>query len=402
MEKTTSERDDLIEVRKLLEEKERALEILQHKSEGYKKNLDAISKENDELRELKLNNGKDITEFKFKNEHMEKEISEKEKTIQDKQKIIETQTSHIKQLEADLKQINAVFKKCEKKLKESGEEINKGNAAIDTLHQKKTLYKKKCNEYSQKLAEMSSEYSEYKQNAEKELTDLRAKSKLCQEQKETIDYLQKKLTEEQKLNNNFCPSVLEKPVASTSQNRPNLPKSTSFQPTAYKSSFLSSERPSGSGGDRYNGLPKPQFSSTHQSPYSRYSDNKNLNGTASASSLHSINFSSASMQSGVNTSYQIHCPSNNTPSYKKEIKFEEEKLDKENKAPNTLKMSLVHTTKPGESAKSPSDFKKSLDFGPSSKRDSDDEEWNQESSDEGDDSDGEDNGIIPIKYIQES
>ena len=108
------------------------------------------------------------------------------------------------------------------------------------------------------------------------------------------------------------------------------------------------------------------------------------------------------MQSSVNTSYQIHCPSTNTPSYKKEMSLEEDKIDKENKAPNALKMSLVHTTKPGEGVKAPGDFKKSLDFGSTLKRDSEDEEWNQESSDEGDDSDGEDNGIIPIKYIQES
>jgi predicted nucleic acid-binding Zn-ribbon protein len=367
------ERDDLLEVRKLLEEKERTLEILQHKSEGYKKNLEVLTKENDELRELKMNNGKDITEFKFKNEHMEKEIRDKVKTIQDKQQIIETQASHIKALEGDLITIKANFKKCEGKLLISSAEINKGNEYLDKLKNKKNEYKVKYKECSQGFKEVSSAYSEYKQNAEKELTDLRAKAKLCEEQKLTIVYLQKKLTDEQKLNSNFIPSVSEKPASSISQSRPSLPKSTSFQPTAYKSSFIPTERPSGNNGDRYSGLPKPQYSSTHQSPYSRYQENKNLNGTPSASSLHSINFSSASMQSSVNTSYQINCPSNNTPSYKREMNIEEEKFDKENNAPNIFKMSVVHTTKPENGVKSPSEFKKSIDFGPSSKRDSYDE-----------------------------
>jgi peptidoglycan hydrolase CwlO-like protein len=66
--------------------------------------LDELTNESNGLREAKLNNGKEITEYRINYQHLENDLQHKCKTIEDKQKIIESQAAQIKQIEGELKQ----------------------------------------------------------------------------------------------------------------------------------------------------------------------------------------------------------------------------------------------------------------------------------------------------------
>ena len=369
-------KNELSEIKITLEgqnkEMKRKIEILEHDNASYKQDLNNFVSENKELRELKLDNGKNITEYKIRNEHLTNELSDKVKAIEDKQKIIDTQGSQIKQLETENSKIAANFKKLKSKLDQCASEINKGNQIIQELGAERKSYKEKYIDASTKFKDLEKQSSEYKDRAERELEDLRKKAKLCEDQKSTIDYLQRKLTEEQKLNNqtgllantnsrfqpSFNPSTLPRPGTFEGSRAPSLPKSTSFQPSGYKPSFTATNPAPSS--DRYS-FQNSQFTPAHNSPYSRYSEHKTLNGTPSASSVHSINISGLSGQNSLQSSYQIHCPSVNTASFKKEMEIESEKMNKENKSPNSLAMSLVHTTKPGKVVKMSQEFDRAND-----------------------------------------
>lgn len=314
LETTISQRNELSEIKLTIEAQNRdmarKIEILEHDNASYKKDLETFVVENKELRELKLNNGKDITEYKLRNEHLNKEIVDKAKSCQDKETIISTQSSQIKQYEDKNDKLEKKCNKMEFKLDQCVKQINKGNEYIESLNKEKKKYKTMATELKEK-------YKDYE--------DLQEKAKLCDKQKETIDYLQKRLTEEQQLNtksgllanNNsrfqpsFNPSGMP-PSSSTagsgfdlSNRMSNLPKSTSFQPQNYKSSLNSSERPpSGTGASRYS-FQNTQMTPGHQSPYSRYSEN-NVQKSPSASSIHSINISGLSVPNSVHSSYQVH------------------------------------------------------------------------------------------------
>lgn len=395
LDSTLREWNELSDVKRLLEETQKKLQIVEQRNESYQKNLDELTNESNGLREAKLNNGKEITEYRINYQHLENDLQHKCKTIEDKQKIIESQAAQIKQIEGELKQWKANFKKSESKLKECCSQINKGNQVIKVIRDEKKVLKNKYKEVSENLKKTSEEYSEYKELSETELKDLKPKAKLCEEQKSTIEYLQKKLTDEQKLNQNFMPqSQPEKLTTAPKPFMSSIPKTTGFQPTTYKSSFLSTERPAssvtptGPGADRYS-FSKPHYGSSHQSPYSRYSESKTLQGPPSASSLHSMNISGVSKQSSSQSSYHIHCPQSDAKSFRKELDMPEATFNAigENKSPNVMQMSLVHTTKPAQVAAT------SKDFGTAS--DADD-------SDDSEDSERSQEGIIPIKYIQES
>lgn len=351
-------------------ELKRKLELLERDNASYKSELDKISGETKQLRDLRLDNEQNLTKYKLKNESLTNELNDKISSIADKSKLTESQATYIKQLETEIKQCRAKFAKMESKLSQCAKEINKGNDVIEKLRTEKGKFREKYKEYSTK-------YNEYYEKAEPELKDLRAKAKLCEEQKATIDYLQKKLTEEQKLNNKsgllmnntskFQPSFNPSSFAGRPSNvsstyegasrAPNIPKSTTFTSSYKPPSYSSSERGVSAGVDRYS-YQNPSFTPTQNSPYSRYSENKTLNGTPSASSLHSINISGVSGQNSVHSSYQVHCPSNNTASFKKEMEIESSKMNKENKSPNALTMSLVHTTKPAENKQPTQEFEK--------------------------------------------
>lgn len=311
LEITINQRNELSEIKLNIEaqnrDMSRKIEILEHDNASYKKDLETFVIENKELRELKLNNGKDITEYKLRNEHLNKEIIDKAKACQDKEKIISTQSSQIKQYEDKNDKLEKKCNKMEFKLDQCVKQINKGNEYIESLNKEKKKYKTMATELKEK-------YKDYE--------DLQEKAKLCDKQKETIDYLQKRLTEEQQLNtksgllanNNsrFQPSFNPSGMPPTgsgldSSNRmSNLPKSTNFQPQNYKSSLNSSERPpSGTVASRYSFQNTPQMTPGHQSPYSRYSEN-NAQKSPSASSIHSINISGLSVPNSVHSSYQVY------------------------------------------------------------------------------------------------
>ena len=184
---------------------------------------------------------------------------------------------------------------------------------------------------------------------------------------------------------------------------PNLPKSTTFQPSGYRPSFSSSERINANPGTEGSSYQPSQIPSSHlvSSPFSRYNESKTLQNTPSASSVHSMNISGLSGVKSVQSSYQVQY-AENAGSFKRDSEFDVSKLNKENKSPNSsLAMSLVHTTRPGPISKPSAEFEKTTDENmfdrkvPAKEVDSD-------LSDDSDDNDKSHEGIIPIKYIQET
>lgn len=354
LESVTTQRNELSEVKLELDKATRAIELLQKENESYKQSVDKLSSENSELREVKLNNGKDITEYKFKNEQLMQQLEDKKQTILDKQEIIDNQKRQIEKLSKDNYTLDKNFRKCKSKLETCASEIDKGNELLADRKQKITKLKESLSKSEKERKEIQQKYDGYYSETQRELEDLRKKAELCKEQKNQIDFLQKKLTSEQMTNHSaasvmnntssYKPSFNPPNLSNQSSSRPGLPKSSStYQPVPFKSSFASSERPIGAGADRYS-MQNPQMTPSRASPFSRdplYTENKTLNGTPSSSSVHSINISG---MPSVHSSYQVHCPnsaSNYTASFKKE-----EVKDQENKSPNAMAMSLVHTTKP--------------------------------------------------------
>lgn len=205
-----------------------------------------------------------------------------------------------------------------------------------------------------------------------------------EEKNNQIDYLQKKLNEEMALNskagqlvNNtskFTPSFNPSNIGGGLQNYssslisgaskfPNLPKSTTFQPSGYRPSFSSAERINTNSGTEGSSYQPGQISSSHlaSSPYSRYNENKTLQNTPSASSVHSMSISGLSGVKSVQSSYQVQYVEN-TGTFKRESEFGSSKVNKENKSPNSsLAMSLVHTTRPGAVSKHSPEFEKTTD-----------------------------------------
>jgi myosin heavy subunit len=370
LESTIKQRNELAETKLNIDAQNRdmtrRIEILEHDNASYKKDQETFVSENKELRELKLDNGKDITEYRLKNEHLTKEISDKGKACLDKDTIIQTQSSQIKQYDDRVNKQEKQINKMDRKLDECVKQINSGNEYIEKQNKDRKKYKSMATELKEK-------YRDYE--------DLQEKAKLCDKQKETIDYLQKRLTEEQQLNtksgllanNNsrFQPSFNPSGIPPTgslsgssmdvSNRGSNIPKSTNFQPQSYKSSFNSSERPpNGTGASRYS-FQNTQMTPGHQSPYSRYSENQTLK-SPSASSVHSINISGLSAPNSVHSGYQVHSASNNTASFKKEIDIRDTITNtQENRPPNASVMSLVHTTKPGTASKTGSFIKTTSD-----------------------------------------
>ena len=175
---------------------------------------------------------------------------------------------------------------------------------------------------------------------------------------------------------------------------PNIPKSTSFQPSSYNPSKSSVERPPAVAAQmsRYSYQNSQYTPTQNKSPYSRYSDNKGFNGTPSASSVHSIGISG---ENSIRSSFQVHCEgSQNTGNFKKELELSERKDEKENKSPNAMTMSLVHTTKPGVMNSSAREsFTKTNDENMFDRKQPEEDEPDSDGSDDVPDS------IIPVKYL---
>ena len=183
----------------------------------------------------------------------------------------------------------------------------------------------------------------------------------------------------------------------------NIPKSTTFQPTGYRPSFNSSERKNANTGSEFSSYQPPQITPSHlsSSPYSRYNENKTLQNTPSASSIHSMNISGLSGVKSVQSSYQVQYI-DSTETLKRDSEFDITKLNKENKSPNNLtSMSLIHTTKPAPS-KITSEYEQTSNEN-MFKRNVPSKDNNSDESDESDDdNDKSHEGIIPIKYFQET
>ena len=175
--------------------------------------------------------------------------------------------------------------------------------------------------------------------------DIKQKNDKIATQESSIQYLNKKLNEEQQMQNTFSRTNFAPKGASIPRSNPTLPPNPSF-PAPYTNKFQNG-----------NSINKYQFTPLHNtaSPFSKYSsDHKPMNSTPSANSIHSINLTGMSGQSSLKSSFQVNTFNDNlhkasglanyTASFQKEINFEETKID-QNKE-NTPPMAMINTTKP--------------------------------------------------------
>ena len=271
----------------------------------------------------------------------------------------------------------------ENKINAAVEQINNGNKNIDKILTERKKFKSEYSKASKELETLKAEYKTFKDMATPKLEELESKSKMVEEQKNMIDYLNKKLTEEKAVNSKassyasggakFQPSGSFTPSYGAGSMPPTIPKtSTSFQPSNYRQSFSSKERPQSAISNISNRYSNAQMtpSQANRSPFSRYSENK---GTPSANSVHSINISGMSAANSVHSSYQVHNAgtpagvqsSNNGQNFvfkpenasnvgkmvttgpKNYAENLEKTSNEENKDPNSMKQSIVHMTKPG-------------------------------------------------------
>lgn len=348
-------------------------ENIQIEHGAIKEELTNLRKENTSLNTENYKNCGEIAKLKSDNEHLNVQLKDK----------------------STMYNITATsFEKAKKKIELCSEQINKGNSAIEKLKDERKMYKNKFKETKMGYDRVTKEYDDYRGKSEPQLLEIRdlrrnneefkdkvdSLTKTCNEQKSTIEYLNKRLNEEQVMNkkldlssnnfNNFMPK--SKPFMGTTDynpgpKAPSIPRSSTVGtaqnppgPIPYQSKFQG----------RY---ANTQFTPSHHgtSPYSKYSEQKDMN-TPSASSVHSINLTGMSGQNSVKSSFQINSfkdssykPSGTTDytaTFKDKPNFDIEKFDqnKENRHP----MSYIQTTKPNESARkeSPEKFKSSLNL----------------------------------------
>ena len=77
---------------------ERKIEILEKDLASYKSNLENTMDETKELRELKVENSRELTELRLKKEHLDKEVV-------DKQRLIDNQQYQIDELKEEKKNL---------------------------------------------------------------------------------------------------------------------------------------------------------------------------------------------------------------------------------------------------------------------------------------------------------
>ena len=110
-EATSQQRNELSQIKIELEAKNKelasSLELIQRENESNKSNLEKLVRENEELRTVRIDNDKFITEHRIKNEHLEKEIKDKSSSIIDKDSVINTQKEQINQLKIENKGLHA-------------------------------------------------------------------------------------------------------------------------------------------------------------------------------------------------------------------------------------------------------------------------------------------------------
>ncbi|CAI2385053.1 unnamed protein product [Moneuplotes crassus] len=399
-EAVTKERDELLKNKIEIEGQNKAMantiQNLERDCSSNKNNIEKLIEENKELRELKINNSRDLTELQVKNEHLNKEILDKSQSVADKDTIIKTQSNQIDQLKEQVQGLDKKTKKMEYKLNTACDQITKGNKYIEKTQEKNKVLKEKNSDIQKKFNRLEQSSQEYADKAEKELKELREIAKEAEELRSTNQYLNRKLTDQTKLNeksglamNNvskFQPSINPVTTSPSRFDPSRIPTTGLNRPPAFQSSFLSkagnsSERPpvgSEIGRPSFRNTQFTPTSNYQKSPCSRYSENRAPNMEPPGSSLHSVNFSGMSGANSLHSSYSVH------------------------KEPNS-QMSFMHTTKPGpkptDSSSKPVDYSSKPANANSLERTSHDKSPLEADAGSDDDSDDNEEGIVPVKYF---